>query len=494
MLGIWKAGAVYCPINFNYRGRLLAYQLQDTQPKKIIVEQQLVPIINEVADSIPVVPVIVHQPEKADHDFTQRATSFQLDNRFPAIPFSQSVTGTFANPNVQLHYYDVANIIYTSGTTGPAKGVVQSYRWIHAYTYIGRAFCNQEDVIYNDLPMYHVGGAFSLVARALYTGAMVALWDKFSPNDFWKRIQKSGATHATLLDVMIPWLMKAKPTEDDHLNTLKKVHMQPLPDYHHQVAKRFGFDFVTAGFGQTESGNGFSSLIAELKEGEGTPQHLFKGYSYKEMLEIAGKLNIPVIEGSERLAKGFMGLPAPHLETAILDEHDEFCPNGVPGQIAFRPRLPNTMFNEYFNKPEATAETFQNLWFHTGDTGYEDEHGYYYFVDRMNDVIRTRGENVSSYQIEDLIHQHSLISMCSAFPIPAAEGDEDDIVVYIVPKQGKTLDEQTLRNWIKVEMPRFMWPKYIRYIEELPKTPTNKIEKYKLKKLIFEELKANMNE
>src|SRR5690606_8060254 len=102
-------------------------------------------------------------------------------------------------------------------------------------------------------------------------------------------------------------------------------------------------------------------------------------------------------------------------------EKDEECGFGEHGQIAFRSRYPSLIMKEYFNKPEATVEAFQNLWFHTGDVGYKDENGFYYFVDRMKDVIRTRGENVSSYQVEDMMNQHELVSVCAAFPIPAEE-------------------------------------------------------------------------
>jgi crotonobetaine/carnitine-CoA ligase len=146
------------------------------------------------------------------------------------------------------------------------------------------------------------------------------------------------------------------------------------------------------------------------------------------------------------------------------------------------------MLNGYFNKPEATLEVFRNLWFHTGDACYKDEDETYYFVDRMGGFIRTRGENISSYQIEDFINSHPRVDVCAAFPIPAEEGEEDDIVVYIVPKQGEDLGEEDLKTWIASEMPKFMWPKHIRFAQELPRTPTNKVEKYKLKQAILSEL------
>src|SRR5437763_348424 len=157
-------------------------------------------------------------------------------------------------PDVEVSFDDPANVIYTSGTTGPSKGVLQPYRWIAQYTWSLRALLTEDDVIYNDLPLYHVGGAIANFGRALWSGCEVALWNRFSPDRFWQRIESRGATAAILLDVMMPWLTKAAPSDADRRNTLNKVHMQPLPLYHADFARRFGIDHVTAGFGQTESG------------------------------------------------------------------------------------------------------------------------------------------------------------------------------------------------------------------------------------------------
>jgi crotonobetaine/carnitine-CoA ligase len=176
------------------------------------------------------------------------------------------------------------------------------------------------------------------------------------------------------------------------------------------------------------------------------------------------------------------------LEPAVLNEQDEKLGPGQYGQLAFRSKLPFSLLDGYFKKPEATAEVFRNQWFHTGDACYQDEEGIYYFVDRMGGFIRTKGENISSYQIEDIINTHPAEEVCAAFPIPAAEGEEDDIVVCVTLMQEADLEEKALRHWLASEMPRFMWPKHIRFLDELPRTPTNKIEKYKLKKMILEEL------
>lgn len=485
MFGIWKAGAVFCPVNFNYKGKLLSYQLNDLSPSMLITEEEMIPIFNEISMEISSLKLVIYRPDNGNRSHNK---SVALNNKFRTFPFWEFLKGEQSNPNLEINFYDTANIIYTSGTTGNAKGVVQSFRWLHGYTYFLRAFNTQEDIVYNDLPLYHTGGAIANISRAAFIGCTVAIWDKFSPNEFWDRIKLSGASNAILLDVMIPWLMKESPNENDVNNTLNRVHMQPLPKYHHRFAKRFGIDFVSAAYSQTESGNGTVAIFNQLKDSLGTPLNLYKGYSKKKTAEIANGYNIPYLVGSEPVSQGFMGVQTPYTEIEILNENDELQEANKVGQIALRSKYPFLLLKEYYNNPAATAKATQNLWFHTGDAGYKDENGRYYFVDRMNDVIRQKGENISSYQVEDIINQNNDVLACSVFPITAEEGEEDDIVAYIVAKTTK-LTEKELRAWLENTAPKFMIPKYIRFISELPRTQTNKIEKFKLKEKFIKEIK-----
>ncbi len=486
MFGIWKSGAVFCPVNFNYKGRLLSYQIKDTSPKLIITEIELAPLLNEVKADIQTVPVILHRPGESNHDYKPDSRNISLDKVFLEVPFEEMTRGKTSNLEVDLGYMDTASIIYTSGTTGPPKGVVQSYRWLNNYVFNWKRLFNQEDIIYNDLPLYHVAGSFFNLVRGAWVGCGNALWDKFSSKDFWARIQQSGSTSAVLLDVMVPWLMNAPETPDDYKNTLNKVYMAPLPQYHHAVAKRFGIDFVISGFGQTETGHGSICIIDELKEG--TPPELYKGHPKEEIFRIAEKFNMLVVKGDEEGSKGILGKPSLLFEANIHNPLDEECAAGEVGELVFRPRFPNLIFTEYFNKPEASLKAFRNLWFHTGDASFRDEAGVYYFVDRMGSAIRVKGEFVSSYQVEDIINGHPKVDVCAALPIPADVGGEQDIAVFIVPKGGEKLTEEEIGGWIKTAMPKFMWPRYIRFIDDLPKTPTSKIEKYKLREQIKKEL------
>ena len=490
MLSLWKIGVVFCPINFLYKGRLLSYQINDTKPKLLITENGREPILNEIRSEIVGLPIIVHRPKKGEHDFRQENANLKLDNSFKQTSFDELLAGNDSNPDTDLNYWDTASIIYTSGTTGLPKGVVQSFRWLQNYCYYGVKLLHPEDVVYCDLPLYHVGGAYALVGRAAWRGCTVAVWDRFSASNFWKRIKVSQASYTLLLDTTMPWLLQADEKPDDRYNTLRRAHMQPLPEYHYQFAKRFGLDFVNVGYGATEIGYVCAAMIDESINGEGTPEELWKGYTRDEMIAVAHRLGMPVVPGNTQIKKGFMGKPSIFHEVSIVGEHDEELNPGEYGQIALRSRLPYVLFNEYLRKPDITVETFRNLWFHAGDVAYKDEEGMLYFVDRRGGFIRVRGENISSYQIENIINSHPKITVSAAFPVRAEVGLEDDIVVYIISAPGQKLDEKEFRGWIEAEMPKYMRPKHIRFIDALPQTPTNKVEKYKLKEMFLDEMKG----
>lgn len=489
MFAIWRAGAVYAPINFNYKGRLLSYQINDTAPKALILDVNLADVLEEILPEVTLPNIIVHRPAPGDHDDNGAALGDGF-RQCRVLDFDQMLTCGKPAPSVSRTFSDIANIVYTSGTTGPSKGVVQSFRWMNQYTFLQRAFMNSDDVIYCDLPLYHVGGAFSLLVRALWHGNTVGLWDRFSASHFWDRIAECGATTCVMLDVMIPWLMSAPERPDDYKNTLKLVHMQPLPASHHKVAKRFGFDFVTAGFGQTETGAGFMVVIDQFGQDYGTPAELYRGLSKQGIRAAAERLGGLVIDGSGEIPKGLMGRPSPLLQVDIVDADDHSCPPGQVGQLVVRPRFPYTIIQEYFNKPDKTLEAFRNLWFHTGDACYRDADGVYYFVDRMGGYLRVRGENVSSYEVEDLVNGHPKIRVTAAIPVPAHEGDEEDLAIFVQLVDGETMLVDEVRQHCVDVMPKYMVPRYIRIVEELPLTPTGKIEKYKLRQGLLANLEA----
>lgn len=468
MFAIWRLGAVFAPINYNLRGRFLTYQVNDTAPKAIIADEPGVALVKGLRADMP--------------DFTLigpggDVETYEADAPLPHTP--------------PLGAADTAAIIYTSGTTGPAKGVRLGHRWINQYCYTSRDINTPEDVVHCDLPLYHVGGAFNLFGRAVWTGCTIGLWDRFSATEYWARIAKVGASATTLLDVMIPHIMSQPESDKDAANTLNKVHIQPYTQRHQIFARRFGIDFITVGFGQTESGSVFSGVIDEFPDSQGTPEALWKGHEKTVYRERIAALGRPIFDGHADLPKGIMGAPVKFFEAAAMDETDTPVPAGEVGQLCLRPRFPEMILQSYLNKPEATLKVLKNCWFHTGDAVrcIDAEKNLFVFIDRMGGYFRVRGENVSSFEVESVILDIKGVRACAAVPIPAAIGDEDDIAVWIEAEPGVTLTHEQITAHTEVEMPRYMRPRYIRFIDALPITPTAKVEKYKLRERILNELK-----
>lgn len=470
MFGIHKSGAVYSPINFEYKGQALSYQLNDTDPEVLILEDQYADRLNAIKDDLNRLPKIVI----SNVDSGGR----ELHDDFETTSFSQLREGPTGNPGVDVKWNDEASIVYTSGTTGKPKGVVLPHRWIFAnYTVVFGQTLNKDDVVHTTLPLYHVGGAYADLTAGLVSGSEVAMWDRFSPHDFWDRVKKYGATKTILLSVMMPWLLKQPEKPDDNQNTLKMVHMQPLPDNYDELADRFGFDIVTAGFGQTESGNPLAGVIHANKGG--TPKELLAGKRPEGIISVAEDLGVPVVDDISE--DRYMGRAVYFMEATILGEDDEHLPPGETGELAFRPKLPGIVLKEYYKKPEKTVDALRNLWFHTGDAAYRDEDGNFYFVDRIGDVIRRRGENISSMQIQDALNAHESVAQAAVFPIPAPEGGEDDIGAAVEPADPETFSKEALFDHLSAELPEFMQPDELLVIDEIPTTETNKIEKYKLR-------------
>ena len=366
--------------------------------------------------------------------------------------------------------------------------MLQSHRWMNQFSYSPRCLIDCDDVVYNDLPLYHAAGAISNVVRAAWVGCEVAIWDRFSARDYWRRIARRGATTAILIDVMISRLVAAPEKPDDAWNTLHCVNLTPLPERHHELALRFGLDICATAYGQTETGLGALGLIDQFPDGGGTPPDLYRGRAKEEIFEFARRSGYPIFRGDREIRKGLMGAPSIFVEAAILGDDDDVLPPESYGQLAFRPRLPDLFTSGYWGRPEATAELLKGGWLHTGDAAVIDGDGLLYFADRMGSFIRCKGENISSYEIEELVAEHPDISLCAAVGVPAREGDEEEVAVFAVMRPGAEVGAEELGDWLHGRMPRHMRPGHVRLLEDLPRTPTNKIEKYRLRDSLLVEL------
>ena len=298
-----------------------------------------------------------------------------------------------------------------------------------------------DDCILIDLPMFHVGGVSSAMA-AITNQATMAIYDGFSTTEFWKRIKDNNATTVSgLIGSMASFLAKApvEPGEED--NPLRMVTLM-LNEQAIQVANRYRFSYCS-GFNMSE-------------------------------------LSVPLVTEVDCGVAGSCGKPRSGCECRVVDEHDYECPPGVAGELVVRTDQPWETCLGYLNRPEATAAAWRNGWFHTGDLVRQDEEGNFFFVDRLKDAVRRRGENVSSLEVESEVLGYESVAEAAVVGVPSEHGDEE-ILVAVVAKPDTTIVERKLVEYLVPRMPHFMVPRYIRVMDALPKTPTNKLQKFAIR-------------
>ncbi|MGH0037441.1 MAG: AMP-binding protein [Myxococcota bacterium] len=438
-LGANKLGAVWVPLNVDYKGDWLRETLEDSCARVLVVDAGLWPRVAELGGDLPFDHVLVRGEPVAGAFAAAHGSLDALLGREAPEP----------DPG-ELHYGDTAAVLWTSGTTGRSKGVMQSHNvWIKAAVSGTRNMGGVQpgDVIYSCLPMYQSAAWVANVFRALVNGIPCAIDPVFSASAFWDRTRHFGATITFTLGAMHIFLWQAPEREDDADNPVRVASMIPLPDeLEEPMKKRFGIDAIHQGYGQSE----MMTLLAR------TPGKAFKPNS--------------------------LGEPQPGLEVAILDDEDRPVAPGQPGELCARPSEPFALFNGYFNAPEATLRAFRNLWYHTGDLVRRDEDGEYFFVDRKADFIRYKGRNISSFAVEAAFSQHPSVAQAAAHGVTSAELEaEAELKVVVVLAPGAEVTAEELARFVNEHAPYFFVPRYIEFLDALPQTPTGRVQKFKLR-------------
>ncbi len=431
-LAVWFAlnyiGAVYVPVNISYRGRLLAHVIKNSGARLMIADGRLVERLAEV-DRAALDTLVVISGTSPELSGIRCLTEEALSGHDEPAP-----------PPREIMPWDTHAIIYTSGTTGPSKGVLSSYRHLGA-TAEGLDTIGEDDRALVNLPLFHVGGT-NAIYRMFMCGASIALVESFDTATFWDTIRKTRTTSMTLLGAMIPFLMKAPPSPRDRDHTLRQVVMVPLSEDAPAFTARFGVDIFTV-FNMTEIS---CPIVSERNP------------------------NVPKTCG--RVRDGF--------EARVVDEFDMEVPDGTVGELMVRAREPWTMNHGYNANAEATARAWRNGWFHTGDAFRRDEAGNFFFVDRMKDAIRRRGENISSFEVEVEIGAHPKVREAAVVGVPSEFG-EDEVMAIVAPVPGAEIDPVELISFLTTRLAHFMVPRYLRFLADLPKTPTQKVEKHLLR-------------
>lgn len=438
VIAVNRIGAIWVPINPDYKGDWLADAIADSMPAALVVESAYTTRVADILDRIRMNIVVVLGEPGA---LAGRATPYaELELASDAPP-----------PPIDLQRGDTAAILWTSGTTGKPKGVMQSHNaWINTAE-IGNKMWETKpgDVAYNCLPLYNSAAWAATILRALVAGIPVGIDPSFSVSGFWDRIRHYGATQTMSLGAMHMFLWNAPERPDDADNTLRIASMTPLPeDMVDPMCRRFGLTKIAQGYGQSE------------------------------VMTLIQRACYPGVKGKANA----LGEVNPKFELKLLDDDGNEVPPGVAGEFAVKPNEPHVIFNGYFNNPEATAVAYRGEWYCTGDLGVRDADGNYFFVDRKKDYMRYKGRSVSSFQVEQVAGKFPAIAQCAAYGVPSAELEsEHEIKLDVVAKPGETVDPAELARFINDNAPHFIVPRYIEVVENLPYTPTNKIEKYKLR-------------
>ncbi len=450
-LAIGKLGAVSVPVNTAARGELLRYYLGQSDCETVVVDASLADRLGDVLEQLPLVKRVIVLRTGEGEEFSVAATAAR-----PVADFKALVDAAAAQPGPrEVKCSDLVLIAYTSGTTGPSKGSMLPHAAALAY---GTSAAEAQgyrasDVFYVCLPLFHNNALLAATGAALVCGASVVLSRRFSVSKFWGEIRASKATVTNFLGAMSSFLWSSPPSAQDADHHLRLVSMAPTPKYAADFEKRFGL--------RSMNNYGLSDYAMVTS---------FTGSDSRDKL-------------------GSIGRPRRGYEVKIVDEDDFDLPPGEIGEIVLRAQDPWMATFGYYKMPEATLASRRNLWFHTGDRGMMDADGYFYFVDRKKDCIRRRGENISAFEVENIIGTHPDVANAAVFPV-ATQNNDEEVGAVIVKKPGVTLSELDIVAHCQRNMAYFMIPRYIVFSEALPTTVNQKIEKFRLRK----DLEANLSQ
>ena len=437
--GILRAGGVQSPINLAYRGDFLSWVINLPESRFLVISDDLLDRLDHVGDELPLLEHVFLWPSGAPHG---------PNPKVPFEPFAVLDDAPDTDPGVEVTWVDDARVMFTSGTTGRSKGVIKQHAsdYFSGRTYNEVCGVTEDDIFYTCLPLFHSNAQVLNCYPAMIAGARIQVSARYSSTNFWREVTECGATILNTVSAMNYFLWNTPPGQYDRAHKVTRIMAMPAPkDIYHEFKERFGIRWHE-GYGLTETG-----MVTYVPPGIEKP--------------------------------GSCGMASPGFEVSVVEPGtDRPVPNGTSGEIVVDMKLPNIVMRAYAGMPEKTAEDFKNLKLHTGDLGQMDDDGYLYFMDRVKDYIRRRGENVSSMEVERIVASHPGVLEAAAVGVAAGEGagSEQEILICVVPREGVP-DPHELLTYCADKMPYFAVPRYVRFMEHLPKTPTDRVRKVELR-------------
>lgn len=436
---------VEVPINTNYEGEFLRHQLDVAQARFAVVDDHMVErwiAVGEAARGIEKFWVL---DTGAGRD---KAVELLRENGWQADAWEELEAADKRELPV-ARAQDLGAIFYTSGTTGPSKGVAMPHSQLYFFAQIVVTLTRltHEDTYLTTTPLFHGNATFMAVYPVIVAGGRAVVRSKFSASRWIDHVRDSRVTVTNLVGVMMDFAWKQPPRDDDADNVLRAVYAAPTASTIADAFKeRFGIEALVDAFGLTE-----------------TCAPIMSPYGVERPPGAAGLQN------------------KEWFDVRLVDpETDREVAVGEVGELVVRPVQPWTCSNGYYGMPEKTLEAWRNLWFHTGDALKKDEDGWFYFIDRYKDALRRRGENISSYEVEQAVLGHPAVVECAVIGVPAdQEAGEDEVLAVVVATEP--VEAAEILAWCRGKIPAFAIPRYVRVVDALPKTPSEKVRKAALR-------------
>ena len=437
-LGLAKIGGCLVAINTGFRHEEASYLVGDSEARFVLTDPEYLPVLDGVEREHATLNAVLTLDPHPGHDSLAAMTA-----------------GADAGPpRVTPSGDDLMSLIYTSGTTGNPKGVMQTQANFvltgQSYpTWMGMA---EGDRIYACLPLFHVNSQAYSAMGAIGARGSVVLAPRFSARRFWPDVRRHRVAAFNYIGAMTAILSKKEPADDDRDHSVKVAYGVPSLSHETRLAleARFGLTLIS-GFGMSETTFG----LAESLTGERRPGSMGKPRHHPD----------PAV---------------PRTEAKIVDDAGNDVP---PGDKRRAPARNAAMMAGYFNDPERTAEALDaDGWLRTGDNAWTDSDGFFYFLDRRKDIVRRRGENISSLEVERIIEQHPGVLEAAVIGVPSELTDED-VLAYVVARPETAMRPAEIVEWCAQRLAPFKTPRFVEFVDQMPKTPTAKIQKAKLREM-----------
>ena len=433
-----RLGAIFSTINTDFNGKFLCEAINSGKSRLLIIDEDLIERLDEIELKY-VTHIFVCTPEGDLRRFGELETEpFPLDK-------SLSI-------HEEISWSDPVQVWWSSGTTGKSKGILHSGSSLLTLAFRSSDGKVQEgDVYYSCTPMYLGSSWTGTIYPALVNGVTAAIDSKFSVSAFWDRIMFYGATHFFTLGSMHIYLWNQSKKESEGETTVRHAQCIPMSwDLIPKFKERFGIAHMSQAYGTSES-----FMVFQAED-----------------------------DGCQSWTGGAMGRALPHLEVKLMDEDDREVPIGKVGEICVRPKEPGVMFSGYFNDPERTVDAWRNLWHHTGDMARCDDDGIYYFADRKKDYIRYAGRNISMFEVEAVAIEHPHIIDVAAYGIASEELEsESELALAVVAEMQVELTAEDVAEFINKHAPYFFVPRYIHFLQKLPKNAHGRVMKHEIRDL-----------